>query len=357
MRPASTPVPVDHDYVTELGRLAGVHGVAHTGVAPAAVLHRARAALVSRKRRGLHDDMEFTYRNPQRSTDPRVAVRGAEALFVGARSYALPEPPTRPLHGRVARYAWIDHYAPLREGLRAVAAQLRADGYRAVVFADDNSLVDREVAYLAGLGWFGKNANLLLPGRGSYFVLGSVVTTAPLPVAETPVADGCGACRRCIDACPTGAIVADGVIDAARCLAWVLQKPGSIPVSMRAHTGDRVYGCDDCQTSCPPTVRWSGREMGGPGDAEIRAWVPLLGLLDHDDQAVMQMWGRWYLADRDPRWIRRNALVALGNTAQWSDPRVREVVDRYCSSDDVVLAEHAIWARSRLTGSLSADPA
>jgi epoxyqueuosine reductase len=348
---------VDHDYLNALGRLAGEHGVAHTGVAPATVLHRARAALVHRKRRGLHDQMEFTYRNPQRSTDPQAAVRGAQAVFVGARSYAMPEPPSAPLHGRVARYAWVDHYEPLRDALWAVAGKLRADGYRAVVFADDNSLVDREVAYLAGLGWFGKNANLLLPGRGSYFVLGSVVTTAPLPVSVTPVADGCGACRRCIDACPTGAIVADGVIDAARCLAWVLQKPGSIPVSLRTAIGDRVYGCDDCQTSCPPTIRWSGREHARAGDAEIRAWVPLLGLLDADDHAVLQRWGRWYVADRDPRWIRRNALVALGNTAQWSDPQVRAVIQRYCSSDDTVLAEHATWARARLTGSLSADPA
>jgi epoxyqueuosine reductase len=278
-------------------------------------------------------------------------------VFVGARSYAVPEPPARPLHGRVARYAWIDHYAALREALWAVARKLRDDGYRAVVFADDNSLVDREVAHLAGLGWFGKNANLLLPGRGSYFVLGSVVTTAPLPLTATQVDDGCGACRRCVDACPTGAIIADGVIDAARCLAWVLQKPGSIPVSLRIEAGDRIYGCDDCQTSCPPTIRWSGRETVESGAAEIRAWVPLLGLLDHDDEAVMQWWGRWYLADRDPRWIRRNALVALGNSGDWSDPEVRDAIERYRGGSDPLLAEHATWARARLTGSLSADPA
>lgn len=357
MRPTSTPVPVDHDYLTELQRLAGAGGVAHTGVAPATVLHRARAALVERKRGGLHDGMEFTYRNPQRSTDPGAALRGAEAVFVGARSYAMPEPEAQPLHGRVARYAWVDHYAPLREALWAVAQKLRADGYRAVVFADDNSLVDREVAHQAGLGWFGKNANLLLPGRGSYFVLGSVVTTAPLPITTAQVADGCGACRRCIDACPTGAIIADGVIDAARCLAWVLQKPGSIPVALRSATGDRVYGCDDCQTSCPPTVRWSGRETARTVGDTLRAWVPLLALLDRDDEAVMRWWGSWYLADRDPRWIRRNALVALGNTGDWADPRVREVVEGYCDGDDALLAEHATWARARLTGSLSADPA
>src|SRR6185295_8008395 len=103
--------------------------------------------------------------------------------------------------------------------------------------ADDNSLVDREAAYLAGLGWYGKNANLLLPGQGSWFVLGSVVTDAPLPVAAAPATDGCGGCRRCLDGCPTGAIVAPGVVDARRCLAWLEQRPGPFPVEFRAALG------------------------------------------------------------------------------------------------------------------------
>ena len=127
--------------------------------------------------------MQFTYRNPQRSTDPR-ARRCRGPLRAGRCTLVLRRRTRRARrapHGRVARYAWTDHYAPLREGLRAVAHRLRRDGWRAVAFADDNSIVDREVAYRAGLGWFGKNANILLPGAGSWFVLGCVVTTAPLP--------------------------------------------------------------------------------------------------------------------------------------------------------------------------------
>ncbi len=246
----------------------------------------------------------------------------------------------------MARYAWTDHYEPLREGLRVVARHLRRDGWRAVVFADDNSIVDREVAYRAGIGWFGKNANILLPGAGSWFVLGCVITTAPLPATAEPVADGCGSCRRCLDACPTGAIIAPGVIDAGRCLAWIIQKPGVMDRRWRAAIGDRIYGCDDCQTVCPPTVRLATNH---PMPATpIEPWVSLIEILDASDAEVMQRWGRWYVADRDPRWVRRNALVALGNVGSSHDRDVRRCMARYLAHDDAMLRAHAVWAARRL---------
>ena len=351
MRPADPPRPVvDAAYVGELVALAEQSGITATGVAPADVLHRARAALHERIDAGLVDGMQFTFKNPERSTDPRQAVREARAVFVAARSYLLPDEnrPTGP-SGRIARYAWLDHYAPLREGLWAVAHRLRRDGWKAVAFADDNSIVDREVAHRAGIGWFGKNANLLLPGAGSWFVLGCVVTTAPLPPSEAPVPDGCGACRRCLDGCPTGAIVAPGVIDAGRCLAWVLQKPGIVPAHLREAVGDRVYGCDDCQEVCPPSVRFGGRHPAPVARGERpRAWLDLVDLLDADDAGVLERWGRWYLADRDPRWARRNALVALGNVGDPAHAEVRRVLADYRAHRDPMLRVHAVWAIRRL---------
>ncbi len=334
----------------ELVELASGHGITRLGVAPASVLERARTALHERKAAGLHADMGFTYRNPERSTDPDRAVAGARSIIVGARPYRLADEPPRPDGGpwaSVARYAWSDHYTPLREGLRDVARALRRAGHRAVAFADDNSIVDREVAYLGGLGWFGKNANILLPGEGSFFVLGSVVTTAEYPISE-PVADACGACRRCLDGCPTGAIVAPGVVDANRCLAWLVQRPGTFPEEYRAALGDRLYGCDDCQTVCPPSVR-RGPRRDAPGTPDApQAWVAVLDLLDADDATLLERHGRWYLADRDPRWWRRNALVVLGNTGDAADPRTRTVLQRYADGPDDLLAEHARWAQHRL---------
>jgi epoxyqueuosine reductase len=332
-------------------------GLDRIGVAPATVLHRALDALHTRRDAGLHDGMQFTYRNPERSTDPGAAVAGARSVIVGARSYAMAtgdaaeptdpgETPERPgPAARVARYAWTDHYAPLREALRTVARQLRADGHRAVAFADDNSIVDREVAWAAGLGWFGKNANLLLPGGGSYFVLGCVITTAELPPSAAPAPDGCGSCTACIGACPTGAIVAPGTIDARRCLAWVLQKPGIIPPELRIAIGDRLYGCDDCQEACPPTVRLEVRHRrAGPAEP----LVPVLGLLRADDETLLAAHGRWYLADRDPRWWRRNALVVLGNVGDPDDPDVVAELRRHLCHQDPMLRAHAVWAAARL---------
>jgi epoxyqueuosine reductase len=352
--PHRAPLPTFGE-LTALGR---EHGIEHLGVAPAGVLHRARRELHARRKAGFDAGMAFTFRNPDRSTDPARAVPGARSIIVAARSYLADNEPARPpgAQARVARYAWIDHYGPLRAGLRAIAERLRAAGERAIAFADDNAVVDREVAYLGGLGWFGKNANLLVSGAGSWFVLGSVVTTAGFDaeLPEAPVADGCGSCRRCIDRCPTGAIVAPGVIDAGRCLAWVLQRPGTIPVELRQVVGDRIYGCDDCQEVCPPTVRLGRRHRRALGELEAssadgaQAWVDVLDLLDADDATLLDRHGRWYIAARDPRWLRRNALVVLGNVGDGSDERTAATLTRYRVGDDDVLAEHARWASERL---------
>ncbi len=339
--------------MAELAAIAAPFGISRIGVAPATVLERARGELIRRRAEGLHDGMQFTYKNPERSTDPQAAVRSARAVLVGARSYLYDDHPGgEGGHGvpaQIARYAQADHYRPLREGLWAVAHRLRRDGWKAVAFADDNSMVDREIAFAAGLGWFGKNANLLLEGVGSWFVLGSVVTTAPLPVAARQVADGCGSCRRCIDQCPTGAIIEPGVIDAARCLAWILQKPGVIDPQWRRAIGDRIYGCDDCQEACPPTVRLGGREPAPRvADECVEPTLDALDLLSLDDSAVLARWGRWYITDRAPRWLRRNALVVVGNSGRGADAKVQHTLVRYLADDDPMLRAHAVWAAREL---------
>jgi len=339
------PLPAWDELVAHAAR----HGIEHLGVAPADVLDRARRVLHERKDAGLHAGMQFTYRNPDRSTDPDRAVANARSIIVAAKSYRADVEPPRPAgtQARVGRYAWVDHYGPLRVGLREIADRIRRADHRAVAYADDNTIVDREVAYLGGLGWFGKNANILLPGAGSYFVLGSIITTAEYPMSE-PIADGCGTCTRCIDGCPTGAIVAPGVVDANRCLAWLVQQVGTFPIEHREALGDRLYGCDDCQDVCPPTVRLGQHHLVELGDEEVRAWVDVLDMLEAPDDQLIDRYGSWYIPDRDPRWLRRNALVVLGNIGDITDERTRRVLDEYRAHADPILCEHAEWAASRL---------
>jgi epoxyqueuosine reductase len=345
--------------VKAAGRAAGLDSI---GIAAAEPFASTRRDLERRKMAGLHAEMEFTYRNPARSTDPERTLPGVKAIVVGARAYPATrrqavrsERGSRPL-ARVAAYAAEDHYALVRSALRVVADTLKGAGYRAQVVVDDNALVDREAAYRAGLGWYGKSSNLLLPGRGSWFVLGSVLTTAPLPPESRRLADGCGSCHRCVDGCPTGAIIEPGVVDARRCLSWLLQQPGEFPRDLRPVLGDRIYGCDDCQEVCPPNHRGgapTAERLDGSGDPDASGsreddGVDVLDLLAADDATLLQRFGRFYLYRREPRWLRRNALIVLGNVGDGRTPEVVAALDRYLDHPDPMLRTHAAWASRRL---------
>jgi epoxyqueuosine reductase len=341
----------DAEAVCAVGRDAGLDRV---GIAAAHPFDEARAALEERAAAGLASTMQFTYRRPDRSTDPSRTLPGVASLVVGARSYAhaVPDRPAQfPVAGRVARYAAADHYQALREGLDAIADHLIDDGWTARVVLDDNALVDRAAAHRAGLGWYGKNANVLVAGLGSWVVLGSVLTDAPLPTAAEPVEDGCGSCRRCLDGCPTGAIVAPGVVDARRCLAWLVQAEGVFPVEHRVALGDRLYGCDECQEVCPPSSRPSTGARVEPGETPApgsQDWVDVLDLLASDDATLLTRFGRWYIPRREPRYLRRNALLVLGNRGTGDDPAVSAALRVALGDDDPIVRGHAVWAARRL---------
>jgi epoxyqueuosine reductase len=335
--------------------------LAAVGIASAEVFESTRDDLHGRRRRGFDGGMQFTFRNPERSTDPDRLLPGARAMVVGAWGYRRnddaaghlgPGPGGRPV-GEVARYARRDHYASLRGALDPIAGHLRALGWRATVICDDNALVDRAAAHRAGLGWYGKNSLILLPGLGSWFVLGSVVTDAPLagpgPSPDTaPPAAGCGSCQRCLTACPTGALVEPGVLDARRCLAWLVQAPGTFPEEHRRALGGRIYGCDECQQVCPINRLADRRRQPPAPEADTVASVDLLDLLAASDEELMRAHGRWYIPGREARYLRRNALVALGNVGDGSDPATQRSLRRAMADDDPLIAEHARWAAHEL---------
>ncbi len=344
-----------------VGRAAGLHAV---GVTTADVFEETRHHLLERRGQGLHGDMQFTYRNPERSTDPTRILPGARSLVVGAWSYRQSEadlPPTeRRGRGRADRPdGWpatpvATTTPPCAGPSPGWPPTCRRLGWRATVVCDDNALVDRAAAHRAGLGWFGKNSLLLLPDAGSWFVLGSVVTDAPLrpTLPGAPAAHahdgGCGSCSRCLTACPTGALVAPGVLDARRCLAWLVQAPGPFPVEFREALGDRIYGCDECQQVCPVNKMADRRHPPPPPPAGSAAAVDLLTVLEATDEQLLADHGRWYIPQRDPRYLRRNALVALGNIGDGSHPGTERALRRWLSAADPLLVEHAAWAAQRL---------
>ena len=332
----------------DIGLAAGLTAVGFTHAEPFA---ETRVTLETRKAAGLHGGMQFTYRNPERSTTPTRILESAQSLIVGAWPYRAPsdgassDADERP-QVEIAAYAWRDHYSSLKTALGEIATALQNEGYTARVVADDNALVDRAAAVRAGIGWAGKNSNVLVPGHGSWFVLGAVVTDAPLDL-DQPIEPACGSCRRCLDGCPTGAIIAEGVVDARRCLAWLLQAGGDFPIGFREALGTRIYGCDDCQIVCPPS---GGTDVDLVGD-EVTS-LDLLELLTMDDQSLLAAVGRWYIPKRDLRYVRRNALVALGNIEVQGELRAEamDVLASYIGSDDM-LSEHARWAADQLASS------
>ncbi|MGE3325979.1 MAG: tRNA epoxyqueuosine(34) reductase QueG [Acidimicrobiia bacterium] len=338
-----------------LRALGEQHGLVAFGVAPADPMERARVALEHRRAHGMHAGMSFTFKNPARSTDARASIPWVASFVAGAVRYngddlgEPPEPQSSRPSGRVARYAVGDHYTVLRDALGHLARQLKVWGHKATVVADENNLVDREVAWTAGLGWYGKNANLLVPGVGSWVVLGAVVTSATfspdVDFVSTPVDDGCGSCTRCLPACPTGAIVEPGVVDGRRCLAWLVQAPGVFPREHRVAMGNRIYGCDDCQEVCPPNRLAVRRGQPRPTGA---SWVDLIGIVEASDDDLLDRFGHWYLAGRSVRSLRRNALIALGNSGCAANAAVRSAIAGALSNDDEIIRSHALWAAHRL---------
>ena len=328
----------------DVGRAAGLAAV---GVTHAEPFEHTFADLERRKAQGLSAQMQFTYRNPVRSTNPRSTMADATALVVGAYDYQR-ELPARPVDEptvRIATYSSEDHYASLREALKQIAVVLQGAGHKAVVLADENNLVDRAVAHRAGIGWWGKSSNILVPGVGSMVLLGSVLTNAPVTFEEAePLADGCKTCNKCLHGCPTRAIIEPGKVDANKCLAWLLQASGVFPAQYRELLGDRIYGCDDCQDVCPPN-QIRRKKPAASGEA---AWVSILDMLELSDATLLQRFGRWYVPHRDPNYLRRNALVVLGNIGRGEDQRTAKILAEMLAHQSTLVVAHAVWAARRL---------
>lgn len=203
---------------------------------------------------GYHAGMDWMARTKAIRQDPREKLPGAKSVVVVARNYYHPRPEAGPDTGKVARYAWgRDYHKVLKKPLVKLARFLDAYGIETPSYAavDSGPVMERAWAERSGVGWVGKNSLVLRRDIGSWFFLGTVVTEIAL-APDAPITDHCGTCRACLDACPTDAFVADGVVDARKCISYqTIENRGEIPVELHVKMEDWVFGCDICQEVCP----------------------------------------------------------------------------------------------------------
>ena len=325
----------------DLARAADELGLDAVGATPAVPYERTERDIVERRARGLFAGMGFTMARPEVSCHPESLLPGARTVVSAALCYYVPGPEPEPGEGRLSRYTWSDRYAELRAKLDALGRSL-GGSYRVLV--DANQHVDREAAARSGVGFYGKNTLLITRRHGSWVVLGTLVTDVELE-ATPPLPTDCGSCTLCIDACPTGALDDPGVLDATRCLSYWTQAPHPIPVEYRAPLEASVYGCDICQDVCPWNRGVEKRRAEEPLPPGAEPHVSLVEWLEADGEALVRRFDRLYVPRNDPRWLRRNALVAAGNVG---GERERAAVARYVDDEDELLREHAQWALARL---------
>jgi epoxyqueuosine reductase len=343
--------------ITERAHELGFDLVRFTSAQPfpatqAILEERISAGLLS----GLH---WFTAERAAVAGDPRnlmPAVKTIVSLGISYLSEGAYEPSEPGLpRGKVARYAWgADYHDVFKEKLWTLHADVqdalgkRVEG-RALV--DTARIVDRAVAQRAGLGWYGKNTNILNRERGSWILLGELLLDIELP-SDEPVRTTCGACERCMPACPTGALVAPGVLDNDRCISYLtIELRGPIPRELRPLIGDWVFGCDICQEVCPvnrKALPGNHEELGqSAGIGPSPSLVELLEMSEEDFKTRFR-----HSPVKRAKWagIRRNAAVALGNAA---DPESVPTLVRALDSEPALVRGHAAWALGRIGGALS----
>ena len=327
----------------ELTRLGEELGLDAIGAAPAGPYEATERHIRERKQRGLFATMGFTTRRPEVSCHPEGLLPGARTVVSAALCYWAEANVPAQGEGRLARYTWSDRYAELRGRLDELGRRL-GGSYRVLV--DENDHVDREAAVRAGVAFYGKNTLAITRRHGSWVVLGTLVTDVELESAA-PLDAGCGSCTLCIDACPTHALDEPGTLDSTRCLSYWTQAPAAIPEAYRAELGDFVYGCDICQDVCPWNRGIEKRRRGIPPPDGAEPAVSLVDWLERDGRELVEDYDRLYVPRNDPRWLRRNALVAAGNVGGATE---RGAVAVYADGDDELLREHAEWALARIDG-------
>ena len=366
--PPSGPTP--EEAADRIRDAALALGFARVGFTPVEPFERAREALRGWLAAGRHGEMAYLAGDDR--ADPAALVAGATTLVVVALAYPRPTDlvplkakadPTRSaasdasaagLRGAVARYAvGRDYHDVMRAKLRALTDRCSDIVGRPVMArhcVDTAPLLEREAGRRAGIGFVAKSTMLIAPGIGTYFVLGELLLDVAVAPSGRLQGSSCGACRACLDACPTGAFVGEHVLDARRCISYLtIELRASIPRDLRAAIGTRVFGCDVCQDVCPfnasPGPRATAPELAPRRDAAL---IDLVALLDLGSAGYSKLVRGTALRRAHRAQLARNAAVALGNTG---DARAIPPLARALAENPSALVRgHAAWALGRLSG-------
>ena len=337
--------------VKALGKSLGFDIV---GITTAEGFARDEKAALERVNDGLMDGLPwYTAERVRKANSPRKLLEDARSVVSLAMSYNYgeAEPQGQGPHGKLARYAWGDDYHDvMKKRLREFVSALPDIAGRPVktrIFVDDGPMNDRAAAERAGVGWFGKNTNILTPSHGSWVLLGQVITDLDL-VPDAPLKKNCGECVLCIIDCPTDAIVAPYVIDNRKCISYLtIELRGPIPRDIRPLVGDWVFGCDICQDVCP--VNRKAETSLEPAfrkrhDFDAPALLPLLEL---DDEGFRERFRGSPVKRAKRVGLQRNVCVAIGNIG---DPVAVPALAKILRVGESLVREHAAWALGRIGG-------
>jgi epoxyqueuosine reductase len=321
------------------------------GFAPAELASEARDNLAHYLGQGLHGDMGWLAAKADRRGDPRTLWPEAKSVIVLGMNYGSTETPNAHLGetetGIVSVYArGRDYHDVVKSRLKALGRWLaESQDCQVKVFVDTAPVMEKPLAEAAGIGWQGKHTNLVSRDFGSWLFLGEVFTDLVLE-PDPPHADHCGACRACLDACPTAAFPAPYRLDARRCISYLtIEHKGPIPVELRPLLGNRIYGCDDCLAACP----WNkfARATAEPGllpRSELTA-PRLAELASLDDAGFRALFAGSAVKRLGRDRFVRNVLIAIGNSG---DPGLASVAERLLDDEAAVVRGAAVWALRRL---------
>jgi len=310
---------------------------------------------------GRHGEMSYMARpdRVQRRQDPQVILPGVKSIISVGLSYATLKLPLRiahdPARGRVSNYAWgLDYHDVMEPRLEELAAWLRGKDAAAQhrVYVDTGAILERDHAQAAGLGFTGKNTMLIAPRSGSWFFLGELLTTLPIPPTPPPVMPSCGSCHKCLDACPTGAFPAAYELDARRCISYLtIELKGWIPRDLRPLMGNWIYGCDICQDVCPFNrfAKTTTEPAFQPHNLDAMA-PPLVDILALDEAQFSERFANSPIKRIKRGRLLRNACVAAGN---WGDTAAVPALANLLTDPEPLIRGHAAWALHQIGGSLA----